>query len=149
MSTNDSSTQARGVEQIRASLERITRDFDNMIGRMRMDNARIRMLSDRLPPLANRSQSKHGSAATPAGWQSFIESQARQKAAGKELVAAASAFAQELIQWAERMKQRQQEQAGEAAAKQPVANGLVTAAERAAEAQKFAQLAEQYSQKAR
>jgi hypothetical protein len=46
MSTNDSSTQARGVEQIRASLERITRDFDNMIGRMQMDNATIRMLRD-------------------------------------------------------------------------------------------------------
>ena len=89
MSTNDSNTQARGVEQIRASLERITREFDNMIGRMQMDNATIRMLSDRLPPLANRGQSKPGGAAIPAGWQSFIESQARQKAAGKELVAAA------------------------------------------------------------
>src|SRR5581483_141672 len=146
MSTNDSSTQARGMEQIRASLERITRHFDNMIGRMQMDNATIRMLSDRLPPLAHRGQSKPASAAIPAGLQSFIESQARQKAAGKELVAAASAFAQGLIQWAEQMKQRQQEQAREAAGRQPVANGLMTAAERVAEAQKLAQLTEQYSQ---
>jgi len=63
-------------------------------------NATFRMLSDRLPPVANRGQSKPGSAAIPAGWQSFIESQAKQKAAGKELVAAASAFCEELIRWA-------------------------------------------------
>jgi len=107
MSTNDSSTQARGVEQIRASLERITRAFDNMIGRMRMDNATIRMLSDRLPPIANRGQSKPASAAIPAGWQSFIESQAKQKAAGKELVTAASAFCEELIRWAREIVKRE------------------------------------------
>jgi hypothetical protein len=47
------------------------------------------------------------------------------------------------------MKQRQQERAREAAAKQPDANGLVTAEERASGAQKFARLAEEYSQKAR
>jgi hypothetical protein len=152
MSASNSNDLSRGMRQLLASVQELTRTFEAMTARGEISNARIKRLCDSLPPPANAGASNPGDATISPDIQKFIESQARQKEAGKELVIAASAFAQALIQWAEKMKKRQKELARKAAANQPASGddgSPVNAAARAEEAKKFARLTEVYFAKAK
>ena len=109
MSDNYSNSPARAdLEQTVACVGQITREFDTMTARLRMDNAEIAVLAEGLRHPDNRSPANPGSVALPATFQEMDQSLARQKALGKELVDAAATFAQELVKWAEELEKREQ-----------------------------------------
>jgi hypothetical protein len=113
VSNNDSDYHANAeIEALKRTLDcvrQITRDFENMAARRRLDNAELAVLSGELRQMGgNGALTVHPSLA--AAFQEIEQSMARRKALAKELVQAASNFAQQLIKWAAALKERQSRQ---------------------------------------
>ncbi len=113
MTDNDSNYYANAeIEALRRTLDcvrQITLDFEDMAARRRMDNAELAMLSGELRQMGgNGALTVHPALA--AAFQDIEQSIARRKALAKELVQAASNFAQQLIKWATALKEQQSRQ---------------------------------------
>jgi len=115
MSDNHSNDpEYQDLQNTLACAREITRTFDNMTVRLRLDKLDLATLSGELGRLGNRGPANPGSIVVPAPYQGAFQeidqSLARRKALGKELVNAAATFAQELIRWAEALEKRKQQQ---------------------------------------
>ncbi len=113
MTDNDSNYYANAeIEALRRTLDcvrQITLDFEDMAARRRMDNAELAVLSGELRQMGgNGALTVHPALA--AAFQDIEQSIARRKALAKELVQAASNFAQQLINWARALNERQSRQ---------------------------------------
>jgi len=114
-SNNLADSEREDLELTLACVGQITREFDNMTSRLRMDNAEIAMLSAELQRLGgsgsrSASPAGRGDSALAAGFEEIEQSLARQRALGKVLCDAASTFAQELVRWGEDLERREQQQ---------------------------------------
>lgn len=109
MTDNQSNLRAgANAESLRGMLEcvrQITRDFENMAARRRMDGAELAGLSGELGQTGGNVATAQ-SVAIVAALQEIEQGVARRKALGKELCQAASGFAEALIKWVNAVKER-------------------------------------------
>lgn len=110
-SDNPTDPDWEDMEQTLACVEQMTREFDNMIAQSRMDNAQIATMSEELQCMAGgkspgSSPTGRGDPVPLTAFQKIEQSLARVEAMGKEMCQAASAFAQELINWVEELGKR-------------------------------------------
>jgi len=97
-SNNPTDPDIENLKRTLVGVRQITREFDNMAARRRMNNAELALLSDELRRMgSNASLTPHPSLV--GAFQEIEQSMARRKARRKELCQAASSFAQELIKW--------------------------------------------------
>ena len=107
-SNNPTDPDIENLKRTLVGVRQITREFDNMAARRRMDNAELALLSEELRLMGgNAPLTPHPALA--GAFQDIEQSMARRKALGKELCQAASNFAQELIRWAEALEKRKQQ----------------------------------------
>jgi hypothetical protein len=150
MSDNSSLTQeSDNLARTLASVEQITREFDNMSFQLRTNTAQLDLLTARLAkagPGSNRASSRF--ATPPAnlsklmpGLEQVRQSFARQDVLGKQLCQAASNFANELVRWTEDLEKRRSQSAEDQASTR-------AAEARAAEVTKLKQSAQPYLEKA-
>ncbi len=113
------------MEKTVACVKQMTRDFDAMAARRRQQTAEIIKLTEQLQRMgdggsrgATRFQSPagRGDSASDAGLQQIEQSFIRQKARGKDLCEAVSAFAKALVARAEDLEKRRRQQAAELSA---------------------------------
>jgi len=113
-------SEREDFDQTLATVDQITREFDNMTSRLIMDNAQITALSEALQKrertartydsIPSSSQPARQDHTLTAALQQIDQSMAAQNALGKDLCDAATDYANNLILWAESLDKRMQNQ---------------------------------------